>query len=189
MAIAIATSGTAHAQNYTSEYTKLNFDQHCTVLEEYELGVNAKCNGWRHLPIYFAEGDLRMMIRFGDVSAKTDQWESFSEFNNVGETVEWRLAGNSPVATILRWFVETTNDSTGNPERGQVLVISTIGTRANFGQSCWVGFVDARANTNANVLARNVADTFARNFRCGVDSPVFHGNRGSYSGNPNAYRR
>ena len=45
-AITIATSQSANAQDYTSAYTKLNFDQHCTVLSKYELGVSAKCTGY-----------------------------------------------------------------------------------------------------------------------------------------------
>jgi len=47
-----------------------------------------------------------------------------------------------------------------------------------------VGYIDARANKNANAIARNVADKFARNFKCGTDTPKFHGKRGESAGTP-----
>jgi hypothetical protein len=40
-----------------------------------------------------------------------------------------------------------------------------------------VGYVDARANPDANALARKLADERARSFKCVVDKPDFVGNR------------
>lgn len=176
----------ASAQSYTSAYTKLNFDQHCAVLEEYELGVSAKCSGYKDYPVYFSEGDLRAMVRFGHTTPKTDRWESFGQFNNVGNTIEWRLSAEVPTATILRWHIDT-EDSQGNRKEGQVLVVSTVANYDNPDNACIAGYVDALANSNANVLARNVADTIAIYFKCGVDSPKFYGDKGPYSGSPTNY--
>jgi hypothetical protein len=64
---------------------------------------------------------------------------------------------------------------------GQVLVISTVAQPAN-PRSCPAGYVDARENSDANVIARRVADEIASSFRCGVDIPVFHGKKGALSG-------
>ena len=174
------------AQSYTSAYTKLNFDQHCVILEEYELGVSAKCSGYKDYPVYFSEGDLRAMVRFGHTNPKTDRWESFGQFNNVGSTIEWRLSQGTPIATILRWHIET-EDSQGNREEGQVLVVSTVAGFNNPDNACIAGYVDARTNSNANILARNVADTIATYFKCDVDSPKFYGEKGPYSGSPTNY--
>ena len=46
------------------------------------------------------------------------------------------------------------------------------------GTVCRVGYVDARANPDANVLAQKIADEHARSFKCGSDKPVMPGQRG-----------
>ncbi len=196
MAVA-STNQFANAQDYTSAYTELNFDQHCTILSRYELGVSAKCTGYTppgmgpdaQWPIYFAEGDLRQMVRFGHVNEETDQWQSFGQFNQVGKTVEWRLSNGKPIATILRWFVDSENPQTGAHEEGQVLVVSTVANHSDPNNGCVVGYVDARANSNANVLARNVADSIAGHFQCNSDNPKFYGERGPNSGTPTGMGR
>jgi len=183
------------AGDYSSAYTTINFDRDCTIIDEYELGANAKCKGYfepdaasdMEWPIYFSEGDLRQMVRFGRAVEKTDRWQSFGQFNNIGRTVEWRLKGTTPVATILRWYIENGNPDSGetdNNYEGQVLVISTVADFDDAGNACVAGYVDARANANANILARQVADTIAPEFECDSDTPVFHGERGEFSGNP-----
>ena len=54
---------------------------------------------------------------------------------------------------------------------GRVLVVTRLGP----GGVCHVGFVDARANPNANELAQQLADERARGFRCGADKPIVAG--------------
>jgi len=172
----------------TSAYTKLDLNRNCRKLEEYEQGVTLICDGYRDYPVYFSEGDLRQMVRFGEVRSHLGQWESFGEFNHVNDTIEWRLEKGEPFATILRWFIENTGED-GNvsaERKGQVLVVSTVGTSARPG-SCVVGYVDARANSNANELARELADTKAREFRCIAEKAEFSGKRGRFSGNPTSY--
>ncbi|MEO0909498.1 MAG: hypothetical protein AAFX96_03895, partial [Pseudomonadota bacterium] len=50
--------------------------------------------------------------------------------------------------------------------------------------SCVVGYVDARANKGANVLARKLADERAESFVCASDKPQIIGKKGRYFGNP-----
>ena len=73
-----------------------------------------------------------------------------------------------PFAAIMRWST-TVQKEEPNPDgeivRGQVLVI----TRLDPGGVCHVGYVDGRANPDANELARKVADEKAR------DIPVRQG--------------
>lgn len=178
-------SSTANAAS-DSTYTKLDLDQDCEFYSSHEQGGSAECTGYNEFPVFFAEGDLRQMVRFGHVARETQQWESFAQFNRINDTIEWRLEGGEPYATILRWFIEGADPETGevtNASTGQVLVISTVGTSAN-PVSCIAGYVDARANKDANVLARQVAGTNARDFECGIDLPDFHGKRGPWSGDP-----
>lgn len=71
--------------------------------------------------------------------------------------------------------------------RGNILVISTVAQPEQYGsqkQSCPIGYVDARANKNANQLAQDIADQFAQQFKCGIDQAKFYGNIGKYSGAP-----
>ena len=41
--------------------------------------------------------------------------------------------------------------------------------------TCQIGYVDARANPDANELARKIADEHAKGFQCGKDKPIVLG--------------
>ncbi len=184
----LATTATAGAGDASSAYTKYDFVLDCSITEEYEAGLSAICTGYLQIPIHFSEGDLRQMVQFGTLRDNDEFWQSFAQFNRANQTIEWRLHDGDAVAVIQRWFIENTDPETGSVDAkttGQVLVISTIGTLHN-PVSCHVGYVDARANSNANLLARSVADVIAPNFDCAVDTPKFHGVRGPLSGQPTA---
>jgi hypothetical protein len=137
------------------------------------------CSGYSGVPVWLAEGDERMYVSFGRKAPdEPAARETFPGFNDVTKgTIEWRVARSpngttQPFATILRWSVRLTpaDDSAQN---SPVLVVTRLGP----GGVCQVGYVDARANPDANELARRLADERARNFRCGVDKPDFVGNR------------
>ena len=78
-----------------------------------------------------------------------------------------------PFATIMRWGTTVTTE-TDTPSKGQVLVVTRLGP----GGVCHVGYVDGRANPDANDLARKIADEHARKFRCGKDRTVTLGKTG-----------
>jgi hypothetical protein len=128
------------------------------------------CEGYEGVPVYVSEGDLRFFVSYGDnaqdeLAAKT----TLPSFNHIGETIEWRLTPDGKhFATILRFF---TSPGDGAPE-GQVLVITKLGGP---GQVCHIGTVDARANPDANAIAREVADNGAADFDCGRDSSLQYG--------------
>jgi hypothetical protein len=135
-----------------------------------------RCTGHDGIAVRLSAGDQRMQVSFGqeggrEVAAR----QTFPAFNSVYEgTIEWRLERrpNSrprPFATILRWNVRREDD--GRDSTGRVLVV----TRLNPGGVCHVGYVDTRANQNANELARQIADELARTFQCGKDKPVVRG--------------
>ncbi|MEM9331752.1 MAG: hypothetical protein AAGA53_10525 [Pseudomonadota bacterium] len=168
-----------------SAYTTIDLEKTCVFHSEYEQGASAYCAGYKGYPVHFSEGDLRQMVRFGHLSAVIGQWESFGQFNRVNTTVEWRLKDDKPYATILRWFIENSN-SNGEIDpslEGQVLVVSRVADHEH-PISCVVGYVDARANSNANEIARKIADTKAATFQCTKEQAEFHGKRGKLSGDP-----
>jgi hypothetical protein len=187
--LAILTTQVGAAFAGESAYSKLDFDKHCVFEEpesEDEAGTDAKgiCQIHGFPIIYFAEGDLRQSMGFG----ARKEFESFSQWNFINTTVEWRKAwSNSDYhATILRWFIENLNPETGSPDesrKGQILVVSKVAVTED-GETCVVGMVDARANSNANALARSIADEIVPAFRCGIDQSEYYGKVGKYIGSP-----
>jgi len=137
-----------------------------------------RCAGHMGIAIYVTAGDQRSYISFGpNAAGERAAKETLASFNSEGKTIEWRIenAGGKPhaFATILRWNT-TTLDDDSNQVRGQVLVVTRLGP----GGVCHVGYVDGRANPNANELARQIADDRARTFKCGKDKPVIMGAKG-----------
>ena len=185
----------ADAQQARSAYTAMDLEKACrwdvqTAQEEEEAQGNcASCPGLDDVPVRFCEGDLRQSIQYGTIDPDKYVWASFGEFNHANDAIEWVIVADRPVAAIQRFFIENANPETGEVDekrRGQVLVISTIGVPGE-PLSCPAGYVDARANADANELARNVATVIAPDFRCGVDEAAYHGRRGPYSGTPSVY--
>lgn len=171
-----------------SVYSKIDFDA-CIPQSSDPQGGQLQCAGHGGYAVVFKEGDLRQAVQFGHV-AQGDVFESFGAFNRVNDTIEWRLDANGvPVAAILRWFLENPDPETGSPSpqsTGQVLVISRVGQPGD-AHSCVVGYVDALANSNANVIARTVADSVAEHFVCGGGTPVYHGDRGPLATDPSRF--
>jgi hypothetical protein len=66
-----------------------------------------------------------------------------------------------PIATIVRYH--TADPETGE-DKGQVLVV----TQLVEGNSCHIAYIDALANADANVLAREAADR-SGDFDCASD--------------------
>lgn len=159
-------SGSAAAQSgFTSAYTDLDLDQ-CLILEADDFGASWSCPGYKGFPLLVQEGDLRFSLRYGfNPDENSVGFQTLPPFNYVGNKLEWRLSNASerwfPIATIVRYH--TAHPETGE-DFGQVLVVTQIAE----GNSCHMAYVDARANRNANELARQAADK-AGNFDCASD--------------------
>ncbi|MEO0636412.1 MAG: hypothetical protein AAFY73_07170 [Pseudomonadota bacterium] len=163
--------GPAFAQDATpsSAYTKLTLDA-CTVIEEFEegTGVSLECPdaAWGGTTVYVAEGDLRFSVGFGEQPAS---WSSFSPFNSVNDTIEWRYQGDSPPhAAILRFFIEPCDPDLG---KAQALVVYKV---LPFGVgSCPIAIVDASVE-QANGVARGAA-ALANAIDCATHTPIYTG--------------
>ena len=139
------------------------------------------CPGHEKLNVLLSAGDQRMYVTYGSGKQKDlAASQTFPGFNDVYEgTVEWRIERTDgkarPFATILRWNVVTPDDrekATGPiKSTGRVLVVTRLGP----GGTCHVGYVDAKANPDANELARRIADEKARTFKCGKDKAIVSG--------------
>ena len=191
LAIALTPLAAAGAQANESAYTERNLDA-CKTLAHEEEGpsITLQCAGYKDLPVYFKEGDLRQGQFYGPISKAyiDNAFETFGPFNHSGATVEWRLdADQKPFAAIARWFVSDPQQTEGVDTRyGQILVVATVATKEN-PTSCVVGYIDALENKDANERARKVADEQAPDFVCGKSEPQWHGTRGNLAGEPMQY--
>lgn len=148
-----------------SVYTSLKLET-CETIEASEQGAVFRCRGFDKMSVRVAEGDLRMFVSYGpDAAEQTAASETLPAFNTIGETLEWRLANGEPFATILRFRW----DSDG--AKGSTLVVTKLGKT----DACHVAHVMATGNPNANVLAREIADTQARAFVCDRDRTRSYG--------------
>lgn len=129
------------------------------------------CPGKSGLVVLINEGDLREVVSVGrnrEAAAREPAAQAwFGPFSSTGDTVEWRTAGGKPFAIIQRWQIadNSEQDKRGGPVSRAMLAV----TRLPPGDVCHVAYVDVAANPDANALARQVADDFARDFKCGTD--------------------
>jgi hypothetical protein len=181
-AIALAAMGTpVFAAEIVSVYTDVDADK-CrhtkgTAAEDYG---SWRCSGLGGIPVRLSAGDQRMYVSFGSRAAdEPAAGQTFPAFNNMYRgRIEWRVERHPdgtqrPFATIVRWNVMVDED--GRVSRGRVLVVTRLGS----GAVCHVGYVDALANPDANVLARRIADEKARAFKCDKDKRIVLGKVGS----------
>ena len=172
---------------FESVYQDLKLDKDCKAYgeadENGELG-SWKCKGFKDYPVWFSEGDLRQSIFFGHVGKwfEAGAFESFGSFNHFGGRFEWLVEKGRAVAVITRFFVENSEDSAPD-KQGQVLVISKVGQKG-VGEACVIGYVDARANTDPNALARKLAAEHVKSFACRKDEPQYYGIKGPTAGDP-----
>jgi hypothetical protein len=181
--IGLALAGNAAAQSediVERAYTPLDLSKcsHKSGREVEDYG-SWRCAGYGGNFVFVSAGDQRTYISYGPKLADTvASAETLASFNSEGKTVEWRIERRNgkpvPFATILRWNTTVPQDN-GDSVRGQVLVVTRLGP----GGVCHIGYVDGRANPNANELAAKLADIRARNFKCGKDKPVIVGKKGS----------
>ena len=179
LALLVATSpALADANN---AYTKLDFKNRkiCTDLTpapvegEPNDGAVFECQGYGKYVVQFTEGDLRSFVSFGKDSVDTCAGrQTFSGFNSVGDTIEWRLKGGKPIATILRWHVSY------DPEDSSKLRSWLVVTKLEAEDACHMAYVEG-AYPKANEVARKLADTMSGSFHCKGGVPKILSNAGT----------
>ena len=171
----------ANAQTFSSSYTSAA-PKDCRTVGKPENGSTTQvCPGKSGMVVVISEDDLRQTVSVGPnraAAAKEPAAEAwFAPFNSTAATVEWRAVDGKPFAIIQRWLIADNDalDKTGNPTSKPMLVV----TRLPPGPVCHVAFIDGQANRNANELARQAADEFARDFKCGKDEVKVIGEKGA----------
>ena len=176
----------ANAQPFASTYTS-TAPKDCRVTSAHN-GVDDStvrvCPGKSNLVVVISEGDLRETVSVGRNRAQAagepaaQSW--FGPFNSTAHTLEWRVADGKPFAIIQRWRIadNADPDKNGRPTAKPMLAV----TRLPPGPVCHVAYIDGQANRNANELARQAADEFARDFKCGKDEVKVVGEKGAAVG-------
>jgi hypothetical protein len=160
-----------------SLYTSVDLKA-CKLLKQHRDGNSWLCSGLPGFPVYVAEGDLRQFVSMGpDAERRRAAAQTLGPFNSIFErnkeraAIEWRFVTRRerpiPYAAIIRFH--TFHEG----RRGDVLVVFRVGER----DTCHVAYIDALANSDAIVLARQIADTRARTFDCRAE-PVAAGEKG-----------
>jgi hypothetical protein len=158
----------AGAADLVSAYTDLDLNQ-CIETDTDEVGATYACEGLNGTPVTVSEGDLRMTVSYGD-NARDEpaMGQGFGAFNRLGAKIEWLSPADdpeTPIATILRWYLQQGE----GPDESQILVV----TQLEPGAVCQIAWIDATANKNANVLARQAAAELAGDFDCGGMPKVY----------------
>jgi hypothetical protein len=171
----------ASAQTFSSSYTS-SAEKDCrTIGKPKDVSTKQVCPGKSGLVVLISEDDLRQTVSVGPTpaaAAKEPAAETgFAPFNSTGQTIEWRAVDGKPFAIIQRWLIADNNDldKAGSPTSKPVLAV----TRLPPGPVCHVAYIDGQANRNANELARQAADEFARDFKCGKDEVKVIGEKGA----------
>jgi hypothetical protein len=174
----------ASAQTFSSSYTS-TAPKDCRTIGKPENGSTKQvCPGKSGLVVLISEDDLRQTVSVGPnrmAASKEPAAETwFAPFNSTANTVEWRAVDGKPFAIIQRWLIADNNDpdKTGSPTSKPMLAV----TRLPPGPVCHVAYIDGQANRNANELARQAADEFARDFKCGKDEVKVVGEKGAAVG-------
>ena len=173
----------ANAQTFSSSYTSTAPKDCRTIGKPRDLdgGTTQVCPGKSGLVVLISEDDLRQTVSIGPNRAAASKEPAaeagFAPFNSTAPTVEWRAVDGKPFAIIQRWLIADNNDldKAGTPTSNPILAV----TRLPPGPVCHVAYIDGQANRNANELARQAADEFARDFKCGKDEVKVIGEKGA----------
>lgn len=171
--LALSLANPVCAQPWRSVYTETDLAL-CTMIDAYELGATWACPGYKGFPLLVAEGDLRFVVSYGfGAEDEKAARQTFPQFNHLGPRMEWLIAedpefGEVPVGTIQRYFLAAPDYD--DPDF-QVLVV----TRIEKGNTCQVAHIDARANVEANQMARDAAAALIPGFKCKSTDPVIVG--------------
>jgi hypothetical protein len=173
----------ASAQTFSSSYTS-TAPKDCRSIgkpRDPDGGTTQVCPGKSGLVVVISEDDLRQTVSIGPTPAAAakepaaENW--FAPFNSTANTVEWRAVDGKPFAIIQRWLIADNDDldKSGTPTNKPVLAV----TRLPPGPVCHVAYIDGQANRKANEVARQAADEFARDFKCGKDDVKVVGEKGA----------
>jgi hypothetical protein len=126
-----------------------------------------QCEGYGGWPVFTGSTDGMSRLAFGARNLAGQLAETpittIEGRATAASTIEWRVNGQTPFATIARWQARL-----GPQVVEDYLVVSALDSGRG---ACHVAYVDARAVDNAEMVARRAADRMAPGFQCGSRGP------------------
>jgi hypothetical protein len=148
----------------SSAYTRHDYEQ-CRRLGDDDPIMERRCEGYAGTPILWVNEPDSSSLSFGSEGARGGEYDPRFTFAVAGNVIEWRgpvEAGTiAPYAAIVRYQLCS---AVGGPCAPELVIYRLVGKRA----SCIAATVNGR-RAEANARAREIADTFARNFDCERD--------------------
>ena len=181
----ILLAGMTPAQSFESSFSSIAAKQ-CRKVNRLMVGgteyaASFVCPGRGGYKVFVDEEDLRQTLTVGrtmkQASKEPAARDIFGAFNSYDDKIEWRSGKDGrPFALIAGWSFadDDSEDASGRPKSARLLVVMRLPP----GPVCKIAYVDRVGNGNAEELARNTADTIARNFRCGTDQVQVIGSGG-----------
>lgn len=154
------------APAFASTYTDFDL-ANCKVLsEEREEGSSAEyeCPGFGKTALLVQEGDGRFDL---DAGVDDEDFQTVGAFNDIAETVEWRLKDGKPFAVIFRY-----RDVSMEGKGRTVLAVETVGAEKLPG--CRVAQISGDT-PEANSKAREMADIAAEDSFVCPERPEYVG--------------
>lgn len=148
-----------YAEPMKSAYTSTE-PENCTSVGTENGAPVLRCPGPEGHVFLMNIAEHKVFLSCGPEPMREKVWtETMPGTHRIGDVMEWVLTGTTPVATIVRYFID--RSAADLPEE-QVLVVTRLG-QAN---SCHVAYIDARRNDNANEIARDAVSTYAMAWDC-----------------------
>jgi hypothetical protein len=163
----ILAAGNANAADkHASAYTRHNYEK-CVRTSDDDPIMERRCAGHDGIEVHWFNEPDSSSLSFGRDGAIGGEFDSRFTFAVAGNAIEWRgpLRGGkiAPVAAIVRYQLCR---AIGGPCAPELVIYRLVEKRA----SCIAATVNGR-RADANVRAREIADTFVPGFDCEKDKP------------------
>lgn len=168
LALALALLGGAQdtqaAGSIDSTYTRHDYER-CRKLSDDDPIIERRCEGHDGIPVTWVNEPDSSSISFGTDGAVGGEFDKRFTFAVAGNVIEWRGPVEKgrivPYSAIVRYQLCS---AIGGPCAPELVVYRLNGTRS----SCIAATVNGR-RADANLRARELADSFARDFNCERD--------------------
>ena len=149
------------AGSIESAYSRHDYER-CHKLSDDDPIMERRCEGHAGVPVTWVNEPDSSSVSFGTEGAVGGEFDKRFTFAVAGNVIEWRGPVEKgrivPYAAIVRYQLCS---AIGGPCAPELVVYRLNGTRS----SCIAATVNGR-RADANATAREVADSFARNFDC-----------------------
>lgn len=171
IAVAVLIGSFAVGEASAAEFTySVTSGSTCTTIRSKREFNSWRCPGPSGYSALFHDLGNMVAVEFGPTGKERAivedglMWQGADKA--FGDRVEWRLMKGKPHAAILCIQRQDFDERTNKPRTIEELLVIKVSRQG----ACRVGVVGGK-HTDANMVARAMADTVAATFRCGADQP------------------